>query len=169
MDSAYELPHERDSRLIGLLVGVDFGRKRIGLAVTDLEQRVSMPADVLPGRASSGEAASAVAAWGRARRAAGYIVGLPINMDGSLGRQAEITREFAARLAEASALPIRLVDERLTSFQADQWLADAGRPRRRGGKSPARDALAALAILQTYLSKWKTSAPESPTSDDGGD
>lgn len=161
MDPARELQSPNLPRIIGLLVAVDYGAKRIGLAISDPQQRLAAPADVLPGRRDADADAIAVHAWGRERRAAGYIVGLPLNMDSTAGPQAEFARRFAQRLSALSNLPVRLVDERLSSFQADQWLAEAGRPKGSGKGFPARDALAAMAILQTYLDQWRAPAAES--------
>ncbi|GMU83085.1 MAG: putative pre-16S rRNA nuclease [Planctomycetota bacterium] len=171
MDPARELQSPDLPRIIGLLVAVDYGSKRIGLAITDPQQRLATPAGILAGRRDADADALAVAAWGRDRQAAGYIVGLPLNMDSTAGPQAEFARRFAERLSGVSNLPVRLVDERLTSFQADQWLADAGRPKGSGKGHPARDALAALAILQAYLNQWKgsTGEPTPPADDRSGD
>ena len=77
------------------------------------------------------------------------VVGLPINMDDSLGPQAEKAMAFAELLREHTGLPVHLVDERLTSWQAERLMAESGlsRTKRRGNV----DRLAAQAILQAYL------------------
>ena len=77
------------------------------------------------------------------------VLGLPINMDGSVGPRAEKSRVFGARLEQASGLPVKYMDERGTSVTANRILSDAGKKR---GKQRARvDAVAAAIILQSYL------------------
>lgn len=79
----------------------------------------------------------------------GIILGLPINMDGSEGSRAALVRAWAARIAQATGHRVRLVDERLSSAQADQWMARTGLTHKQ--KKARRDALAAAAILQRFL------------------
>lgn len=135
--------------VIGRLVGVDFGRRRIGLAISDPERRIASPAGLIDVAAPGGTPAARVAAWGKAHDATAFVVGLPLNMDGSAGSQAKLCEVFARELATASGLPVELCDERLSSFQADELLNVAAlRGRHRATR---RDALAAMVILQTFL------------------
>jgi len=78
-----------------------------------------------------------------------FVVGTPLNLDGSAGRQAERSRDFADRLKEATGLPVVLWDERFTSLSAEKTLIEAGvrRKKRRG----AIDRMAAAIMLQSYL------------------
>lgn len=145
-----DLPDERSSHIIGRLVGVDYGIRRIGLALTDTEQLLASPADTIAGTGSPRRDADSVFRWGTKNGVAGYIVGLPISMDGSIGQQAELTQKFIIALrALASPASVVAWDERLSTFQADEWLADAGQRNPKG--DPRRDALAATAILRSYL------------------
>jgi putative holliday junction resolvase len=89
-----------------------------------------------------------IAAVAREHGAAGVVVGDPLNMDGSAGPQTMLARDFAGRVAEATALDVRLWDERLTSFAADHALA--GRLTR-GKRKVRQDALAAAAMLQDFF------------------
>jgi putative Holliday junction resolvase len=75
-------------------------------------------------------------------------VGLPVNMDGSEGPMARHARNFAAKLAEAWRIEVKLQDERLSSFEAEGRLANS---MSRGKKKPAIDAVAAAVILESYL------------------
>lgn len=82
-------------------------------------------------------------------RRGGVVLGLPINMDGTEGPRAALLRVWGNRIAEATGHCVLLVDERLSSAQADQWMARSGLTRKQ--KKERRDALAATAILQRYL------------------
>jgi putative Holliday junction resolvase len=149
-DTALELPDESRSRIIGRIAGVDHGVRRIGLAITDELQTLASPADTIAGVGSPRRDADAVFRWGQAHEVAGYVVGLPLNMDGTLGPQAAIVQKFIAALrAIAGSAPVVEWDERLSTFQADEWLASRGTGKRRA--DPRRDALAAAAILAAYL------------------
>lgn len=79
----------------------------------------------------------------------GYVLGLPLNMDGSAGSQAQITRAFGARLAKLSGLPVTEWDERLSSKAADVHLSEFDLTHKK--RKSRRDALAAQIILQGYL------------------
>ena len=135
-------------------LAVDYGTRRVGLAVADPLGVAVTPLEV----AQVTTPAQAVAAAARAaddRGAGRVVVGLPLNMDGSEGPSAAAVREFARDLAAACGLPIVLVDERLSSFEAESRLIE----RKRGGERMTRkskkrrlDAAAAAVILEGYLS-----------------
>ena len=128
------------------VIALDHGTRRIGVAVADTEtgQAFSRPAI----RTARGGDIGPVVAFARAERAAHVIVGLPRNMDGSEGPQAEAARRFGDHLAEAG-LKVVYVDERLTSWEAGERFAAAGeRPQRKRGDI---DSAAARLILQDYL------------------
>ncbi len=130
------------------LIGIDHGTRRIGLAVGDSETGMAFARGTLRTRsrvAAIGELVTLAAAEAADR----FVVGLPLHTDGTEGEQAAAARQFALALAQASNLPVSLVDERLTSWQAGERLAEAGRRPRRG--SGELDAAAARLILQQYL------------------
>lgn len=137
--------------VIGRLGGVDYGTRRIGLAVSDAGQRIASPAGVLDSRGRPGEDAEKLVAWAERESVIGFVIGLPLNMDGTDSRQTKLSRVIAERLGERGTLPVVHWDERLTSFQADQILASAelGKKRRKS----LRDAIAAQVILQSYLDR----------------
>jgi len=83
------------------------------------------------------------------------VVGLPLNMDGTLGQRVNITKQFAAQLAEKTNLPLHFQDERLTSAAAEEQLAGSGKTHKQ--KKKIRDALAATEILNDFL---ESPAPE---------
>lgn len=148
--------------VIGPLAGVDYGVRRIGLALCDPGQRIASPAASLDAAGNPTADAGRVAAWLRQHAVVGAVVGLPLNMDTSLGPQARLSQVFAQRLREASALPVELWDERLSSFQADQWLSQHALTRTQ--KRRRRDALAAVAFLQSFLdARRRTGPPKDPS------
>ena len=128
------------------LIAFDHGTRRIGVAVADTEigQAFSRPAI----RTARGGDIGPLVAFARAERAARVIVGLPRNMDGSEGPQAEAARRFGDQLGQAG-LKVVYVDERLTSWEAGERFVAAGeRPQRKRGDI---DSAAARLILQDYL------------------
>lgn len=130
------------------LLAVDFGEKRIGLAVSS-ESGVVVPVGAV-GRKSDAGAALAVAAAARERGVTRIVVGHPVRATGVETLLARRARNFARRLAEASGLPVDLYGEALTTRAAEEALAAAGvKPARRPA---ARDAEAAAALLRDYLS-----------------
>jgi putative Holliday junction resolvase len=152
---------------MGRWIGIDYGTRRIGLALADPGGRLASPAQTLDSVGSAPGDARRVLAWAADNEAAGFVVGLPLNMDGTDSDQTRLTRRFAEALRTAGPLPVELWDERLSSFQADEWLA-AGqvRPSRRKYR---RDALAAQVILQSFLEARRRAAEpseEPPAGDD---
>ena len=134
----------------GPLLGLDLGARRIGLAISDADASIAFPIGALTsrGRAKDLEALDALI---RERGVKAIVVGLPLHLDGHSGPEAESARRFAAALAEATQLPVELVDERWTSAEAQRTLRDAPRSRRREKSNV--DALAATLILRSYLDR----------------
>jgi putative Holliday junction resolvase len=129
------------------ILGVDHGSRRIGVAIGDTETGMAFarPA-ILLGRGEDGS--EAIGRLARAEEIRLTIVGLPLNMDGSEGRQAAAARAFGERLA-GIGLEVVYHDERLTSWQAGGELQAAGRrPERSSGEL---DSTAARTFLQEYL------------------
>jgi putative holliday junction resolvase len=132
------------------LLGLDVGDKTIGIAVSD---ELGLTAQGVTVRRRQAWAADMAYLRELIERyeAASVVVGLPKNMDGSIGPQARKTLAFIARLRQACNVPVIEWDERLTTQQAERVLlaADTSRTRRK----QLRDQLAAQLILQTYL-EW---------------
>ena len=142
----------------GVRIGVDVGSVRIGLAASDPDGLVATPIATLPRAATGGpvDAAGvspdlvAIASEVAERRAAIVYVGLPRHLSGAEGSAAADAREFARALARViSPVPVRFVDERLTTVSAHQALHAAGRAGRRHRE--VVDQAAAVIILQTAL------------------
>jgi putative Holliday junction resolvase len=128
-------------------LGIDYGTRRIGLSLGD-ELAVATPLPALTDATDEKRWAALVAVV-RQRRITEFVVGLPLNMDDSEGSKAKEARAFAARLQAEFALPVHLVDERLTSYEAEATIAKAKRRDVRG--SGIIDSRSATLILQDYL------------------
>jgi putative Holliday junction resolvase len=135
--------------MTGPVLALDFGTRRIGLAISDAEATIAFPAGhlVRRGLARDLEALRALAVE---RGVSCIVVGLPLHMDGRSGAAAEAARAFARSLAQATALPVDTLDERWTTAEAERALRHAPR-RRRDRKKEVIDAMAATLILRTYL------------------
>ena len=130
------------------VLAVDFGEKRVGLAVSDETGAVVVPVGAIS-RTSDEKAAALVAEAARERDVGRLVVGLPVGLDGTEGPAAERVRRFVRRLERASGLPVDLHGEGLTSAEADRRLLAAGASARR--RPGARDAEAAAILLADYL------------------
>jgi putative holliday junction resolvase len=140
----------------GALIGLDLGTKTIGVAVCDPDRRVATPVETIMRKRFALDAGR-ILALAAERRAAGVVLGLPINMDGSEGPRAQSTRAFARNLAELTELPIALWDERLSTAAVERALiaADASRAKRKA----VIDAHAAAYILQGALDRLAHKPP----------
>lgn len=128
-------------------LGIDHGTKRIGVAVGDTASGIATPLEVIPATPVE-QALGRIGELARQYRVEGIVVGLPVNMDGSAGPQAAAAREMSEQIAQVLRVPVRLFDERLSSFEADQALA--GKLTRRKKKA-RQDALAAATMLGDFL------------------
>src|SRR5262245_11925961 len=102
----------------GALVGLDLGTKTIGVAVSDPDRRLATGVETITRKTFSADAARLLALAAE-RKAAGFVLGLPLNMDGSEGPRAQSARAFARNLARLSELPIALWDERLSTVAVE--------------------------------------------------
>lgn len=132
------------------LIGLDFGEKTIGVAVSDLMLSIATPLLTVR-RTKFTEDAVAVLKVIEDRRIAGIILGLPRNMDGSEGPRAQATRAFARNLARLTPLPIGFWDERLSTVAAERALLEADTSRKR--RKEVIDHVAAGYILQGVLDR----------------
>ncbi|MHA1570061.1 MAG: Holliday junction resolvase RuvX [Alphaproteobacteria bacterium] len=135
------------------LLGLDVGRKTIGIAVSDSGLVVATPLTTIA-RTRFAEDARHVSDLMAERRAGGLVVGLPLNMDGSEGPMCQSVRQFAANLLAALGdIPIAFWDERLSTAAVERAMLEADVSRRRRAK--AVDKLAAAYILQGLLDRLR--------------
>jgi putative holliday junction resolvase len=153
------------------ILALDYGRARIGLAIADAEVRLAKPLATLE-RINRNEDMRRLRELAREQGVTQIIVGLPLRLDGSHGEMAEEASRFAERVRKQIGVPVEMVDERLTSWEAERLLEEQGgrimksAPRMASGKdlhTPKRkpktagqlsvDALAAAVILKEYLQR----------------
>ena len=134
----------------GPLIGLDLGTKTIGVAVSDPDRRLAAGVTTVARKAFRADAAT-VLALAAERRATGFVLGLPINMDGSEGPRAQSTRAFARNFAKLTQLPIGLWDERLSTAAVERGLIEADMSRAR--RAEVIDQHAAAFILQGALDR----------------
>ena len=138
-DFAAALPPNR------AVAGLDLGDKTIGVALSDLRRQVATPIEVIRREKFTLDAGKLLALLA-ARGAAGIVLGLPLNMDGSIGPRVQATQAFARNLEKLTALPICYWDERLSTVAAERALLEADTSRKR--RKEVIDQVAAGYILQ---------------------
>ncbi len=139
------------------ILAVDWGRAKLGLAMSD---DLVITAQGWSGlcRVSESKDIDAIGAYIRDLRIEAVVVGLPKNMDGTLGPSAEAAQAFAGALRARLDIPVPLWDERLTSLAAERTLVGAGI--RRGERRGIRDKVAAIMILQGFLDRQRVTVEQ---------
>jgi len=134
----------------GILIGLDLGTKTIGVAASDPERKLAAGVETVARKNFSADA-KRLLTLAAERSAVGFVLGLPINMDGSEGPRAQSTRAFARNLAKLTDLPIALWDERLSTAAVEHDLIAADVSR--GKRAAVIDQHAAAFILQGALDR----------------
>jgi putative Holliday junction resolvase len=130
------------------IMALDVGEVRIGVALSDETGTLASGLTTLSATGPRKDAQS-VARLVQAHGAGTLVVGIPYRLDGSVGPQAEKVMAFVERLRRSVRVPVETWDERLTSVEADERLAEAGVPRHR--RKGRLDQAAAAVVLQEYL------------------
>ena len=147
----------RDARLIG----IDVGTKTLGLALSDVTRTIASGLVTLRRRKLADDLGRVLELAGRLG-VGGFVIGLPLNLDGSSGPRAQATRAFARNLAKQAPFPILLWDERLSTAAAERSLLEADASRRR--RAAVIDKVSAVWILQGALDRMSV-ARRSPARD----
>jgi putative holliday junction resolvase len=134
----------------GSLIGLDLGTKTIGVASSDPDRKLATGVETIARTKFAADAAR-VLALAAERNACGFVLGLPVNMDGSEGPRAQSTRAFARNFAKLTELPIALWDERLSTAAVERGLIEADM--RRNKRKEVIDQHAAAYILQGALDR----------------
>jgi putative holliday junction resolvase len=132
------------------LAGLDLGTKTIGVALSDLGLRIATPFGTIS-RIKFAKDAEALLTLAAAENVGGFVLGLPVNMNGTEGPRAQATRAFLRNLAPLTPLPIALWDERLSTVAAERAMIEADLSRRK--RAAKIDAAAAAYILQGALDR----------------
>ena len=131
-----------------IILGVDLGKARTGIAICDSGELLASPLTVLHEH-NRERLVAGIASLSKEHRAQCLAVGLPRNMDGSEGESAQNAREVGALLQEATGIPVEFVDERGTTVTAHGYLNETNTRGKR--RKAVVDAVAATVILQNYL------------------
>lgn len=132
----------------GRLMGIDYGQKRVGLALSNLEQTLATPLETLE-RRDERQDARRLQKLVQEYSVVGLLVGLPVHMSGDEGAKAREARIWGERAAQAVGLPVRFHDERYTSAMADELLHELNLTAKQ--RKDRRDRVAAQVLLQSYL------------------
>jgi putative holliday junction resolvase len=130
------------------ILGIDPGERRIGVAISDLTRLIASPLDTVA-RTKFAADADAIFKLYDGRQCAGFVVGLPLNMDGSSGPAAQSARAFARNLLAKRDVPLLMWDERLSTAAVTRTLIEGDASRRRRGE--VVDKVAASYMLQGAL------------------
>jgi putative Holliday junction resolvase len=135
--------------MMSRLMGVDYGSKRIGIAITDITRVVAIPFDTIKS-VSLKKNAFKIVEIAKNNDVSIIVFGLPINMNGAEGVMTEIVRSVIYKIKSFSNINIVTVDERLTTLQIEKMLIDEANVSRKKRKK-LRDKIAAAIILRAYL------------------
>ena len=139
---------------LGRILGIDYGERRLGLALSDPSHTIATPRQVVAGEAGLRAELPRLIQEEEVER---IVLGLPLNMDGSIGPKARQVLAFKERLERQWRLPVEVWDERLTTFQAECALREGGVPPRR--RAELLDKVAAQILLQSYLDSRRPAPP----------
>ena len=132
------------------VLGIDYGDARIGLALSDLMQIIASPYEVIQNK-NQDESIDYICKVILDNEVEKIVIGLPLNMDGTVGERAKITQEFAEKLNKKSNKEIIFEDERLSSVEAEELLVEARI--NRFDRKKIIDKLSACIILESYLNR----------------
>ena len=144
--------------------GLDLGTKTIGISVSDLGRRFATPREVIK-RVKFGIDAEALLAMAAREKIAAFVIGLPINMDGSEGPRAQATRAFVRNMAQKTDIPFIYWDERLSTVAAERVLIEMDVSRKK--RAERIDSAAASFILQGALDRLASLANAAAPASDG--
>ncbi|RMG40504.1 MAG: Holliday junction resolvase RuvX [Planctomycetota bacterium] len=136
----------------GVLLGLDYGRKRIGVAITTTSQSIALPLVTIPAMPVE-VLESELRHLAREHRAVAIVVGLPVHMSGEDSEMAREVRAFGERVHRITGLPVAYFDERLTSTLAEQSLRAGGLTEKK--RRARRDRIAAQIMLQHFLDRHR--------------
>ena len=134
----------------GRLLAVDYGERRVGLAVSDPTGTIASPAGFILRRVGQRAPIAAIIEHARALEADGFVLGLPLDENGNETTRSTEVRRIGAELEKRTSLPVRLLDERFTTAAALRAVREMGGSTR--GRKGDVDALAATVLLQHALS-----------------
>jgi putative Holliday junction resolvase len=138
------------------VLGIDFGERRIGLAVSDPTGTLATPLPTLKRRAGKRPPWKELMDIARTKGIGALVVGLPLNLEGEETDWCRSVREFGTTLSNRTGVPVHYVDERLTSVRAERTIRSLGLPRKKREQKDRIDAAAAVLILQHWLDSHRS-------------
>lgn len=135
------------------VLGIDFGERRIGLALSDPSATIAQPLPTLTRRAGKRPPISSIVEIMQAHSVERAVIGLPLDLAGEETAWTATVREFAGKLQQRAGVPIDFIDERLTSVQAERAVRSLGLKRSEREQKERIDAAAAVLLLQTFLDR----------------
>jgi putative Holliday junction resolvase len=138
---------------VARVLGIDFGERRVGLALSDPSATIAQPLPTITRRMGKRPPIAAITEIIQQQEVAEVVVGLPLNLAGDETEWTRTVREFGNRLQERAGIPVEFLDERLTSVQAERAVRGSGLKRSDREQKHRIDAAAAVLLLQTYLDR----------------
>jgi putative Holliday junction resolvase len=138
---------------VARVLGIDFGERRVGLAVSDPSATIAQPLPTLQRRAGKRPPVAAITEIIQQNDVGEIVIGLPIDLAGEETDWTRSVREFGAKLQERAGIPVAFLDERMTSVQAERAVRSIGLKRSEREQKHRVDAAAAVILLQTYLDR----------------
>ncbi|GAC1315443.1 MAG: Holliday junction resolvase RuvX [Chloroflexota bacterium] len=148
---------------LGRVMGIDAGERRVGVALSDETRLIASPWRVLDRAHGLAPVLDQLVAVSQCEGVSRVVVGLPLNSDGTSGRQAKRAEDFARVAQRVLSLPVTLWDERQSTQRAEEVLRAQGRNMRRMRERGEIDAVAAAVILQDYLDHAPDARVADPT------
>lgn len=139
------------------VLGIDYGERRVGIAISDPTATIAQPLTVLTRRAGKRPPVQAVADIVAEHDVAHIVVGLPLTLAGDESEWTAEVREFGRKVAERTGVGVSFADERMTSVAAERAVRALGLRKREREQKQRIDAGAAVIILQSYLDRSKSS------------
>ncbi len=132
-------------------LALDYGERRIGVAISDPTGVIAQPLETITARPGAADALERIAELVKTHEVGQIVVGLPLHMNGSSGPEAAAARAFGERVRARANVPVDYLDERWTSLEAERALEEGGvRKKERRGRV---DPIAAALLLRTWLSR----------------
>jgi putative Holliday junction resolvase len=141
---------------VSRFLGVDYGERRVGLALSDPTGMIAQPLPTLKRRRGKRPPVAPVARLAEENDVVGIVLGLPLTPEGDESDWTREVREFGDRLADRTGLPVAYQDERMTSVRAERAVRSLGLRKEQREEKERIDAAAAVLILQAYLDTRRT-------------
>ena len=135
------------------VLGIDFGERRVGLALSDPSATIATPLPTMVRRAGKRPPVAAIVEIIQKNDVDRAVVGLPLDLSGEETEWTAQVRDFARKLSERAGIPVDFLDERLTSVQAERAVRSIGLKRSEREQKGRIDAAAAVLLLQTFLNR----------------